>query len=306
MRLKLFRGFSLFFTIFIGIGAFVGGICMLIKPDGSILHMEGMLVYFKVLPFSDVLFKDYIFSGISLIIVNGITNLITFIYLLLNKKIGYILTPIFGFTLMLWICIQFYMFPKNILDTLYFIFGILQLLCGYIALVSLNQENFKFNELDYPYINNTSDTLVIYFSRMKYTKKIAYEIANEAKCSIYEITTPERTNGTLGFWWCGRFGMHKWKMDINLDIDINKFSKIIIVTPIWVFRMCSPIRTFIIDNKDILNTKDVSIIFNHFNPWLPKKAISEVKSYININNITSFTTMLSHTFKKKNNCLSKS
>ena len=39
------------------------------------------------------------------------------------------------------------------------------------------QENFNFDENDYK-INKNSNTLVIYFSRMVYTKKIAYEIAN--------------------------------------------------------------------------------------------------------------------------------
>ena len=70
MKLKVHKGILLFFTLFVGIGAFVGGICMLIKPDGSILRMENMLPYFEILPFSEVLFQDYIFSGIMLIFVD--------------------------------------------------------------------------------------------------------------------------------------------------------------------------------------------------------------------------------------------
>ena len=53
MRGKIFKGLILFWCAFIGIGAFVGGISMLIKPDGSILHMEQMIPYFQVLPFAD-------------------------------------------------------------------------------------------------------------------------------------------------------------------------------------------------------------------------------------------------------------
>lgn len=33
MRFKIFRVLLLVMTIFVGVGAFVGGICMLIKPD---------------------------------------------------------------------------------------------------------------------------------------------------------------------------------------------------------------------------------------------------------------------------------
>ena len=90
-RAKVFKILILILTAFIGIGAYVGGICMEIKPDGRLLHMEAMLPYFKVLPFSDILFQDYIFSGIALIIVNGISNTIAFILILLNKKTGYVL-----------------------------------------------------------------------------------------------------------------------------------------------------------------------------------------------------------------------
>lgn len=48
------------------------------------LQMEFMLPYFEVLPFSEILFKNYTFSGICLLIVNGITNLIA-AYLLIKK-----------------------------------------------------------------------------------------------------------------------------------------------------------------------------------------------------------------------------
>ncbi len=298
MRLKITRVLLLFWTIFIGVGAYVGGICMLIKPDGSLLQMQAMLPYFQVLPFSDILFQDYIFSGIMLIIVNGISNTIATYFLFRNKKIGYILGTIFGFTLILWIIIQLIIFPPNLLDTLYFIFGILQFITGYIALVSYNQEYFIFNKEDYCNIKTESDTLVVYFSRKKYTKKIAYQKANELESEILEITTNERTEGDLGFWWCGRFGMHNWKMDINeKNINLDKYKNIIIVTPIWVFKMASPIRDFVDFYKEKLSTKNITVIFNHFNPWLPKGAIKEIKNYIPVNNIESKTTMLGHIFK---------
>ena len=299
MRLKVFKTLLLIWTIFIGIGALVGGTCMLIKPDGSRLHMENMLPYFSVLPFSDVLFQDYVFSGIMLIIVNGLTNITAFVLVLLKKRIGYILGTIFGFTLMLWIIIQFVIFPPNLLDTFYFIFGCLQLVCGYVALVSFNQATFKFNEEDYQNINKASDTLVVYFSRMKFTKKIAYEAADREGAYIQELKTKERTEGTLGFWWCGRFGMHKWPMKTSpLDVDINKYKKIILVTPIWVFKMSAPMRDFVSKNQDVLKNKEVKAIFNHFNPWLPKGAINEVKKYADVVEVESKTTMLGHTFKR--------
>ena len=300
MRFKVFKILILVWTAFISLGAFYGGICMLIKPDGSLLSMQAMLPYFEVLPFSEILFQDYFFSGIALIIVNGISNMIAFILILLNKRIGYVLGAIFGFTLMLWIIIQFVIFPMNALDIIYFTCGCLQLVCGFVALVSYNQKFFKFDEQDYKNINKNSKTLVVYFSRMKFTKKIAYIKANEECANIIEIKTKERTEGTLGFWWCGRFGMHHWPMEsLPIEEDLNKYEKVIIVTPIWVFKMCCPIRDFIIKNQSTLQNKEVEIIFNHFNPWLPSGAIKEIEKYVKVSKVESKTTMLGHTFRTK-------
>ena len=86
---------------------------MLLDPSGRALGMDAMLPYFQVLPFADVLFRDLTFSGWALLIVNGLTNLTAAGLLLAEKRAGVTLGGLFGVTLMLWICIQFYMFPPN-------------------------------------------------------------------------------------------------------------------------------------------------------------------------------------------------
>ena len=134
------RRWLIFWTLFIGLGAVVGGVSMIVDPSGKILQMDAMLPYFRVLPFADVLFRDYLFSGFALLIVNGATNLTAAVLLLRKKKLGVLLGGIFGVTLMLWICIQFYMFPLNFMSTIYFIFGLCQALTGYIAWRLLQKE----------------------------------------------------------------------------------------------------------------------------------------------------------------------
>lgn len=80
---------------------------------------------------------------------------------------------------------------------------------------------------------------------MGYTKKIAYRIANEEKTYIYSLKTLEKIDGNLGFWWCGRFGLHKWEMKIvDVQIDFNEIKEITICTPIWFFNISAPIRCF--------------------------------------------------------------
>ncbi|MDY3726135.1 MAG: hypothetical protein SOZ75_04690 [Candidatus Enterosoma sp.] len=300
MRFKVFRALLLAVSLFVGIGAFFGGVCMLIKPDGSLVFLDGMLPYFQVLPFAEVLFQDYVFSGIMLIIINGVSNALASVLILRNKRSGYVLGTIFGLTLMLWITIQFVIFPFFIIDLVYFLFGVFQMIFGYVALVSYNQVYFSFSEEDYKEIANDSDTLVVFFSRKKFTKKIAYERANQLKAEVLELQTKERTEGDLGFWWCGRFAMHRWRMEtLPLTKDLSKYNKIIVVTPIWVFKMCAPVRDFLYRYQDEIKEKEISVIFNHFNPWLPKGAIQEVKSIVPLKRVESITTCLSHSFSIK-------
>ena len=63
-RYNTARCFLIFRTLFIGIGAVSGSVMMFIDPSGKIMGMDGMLPYFKVLPFSDILFKDLFFRGL--------------------------------------------------------------------------------------------------------------------------------------------------------------------------------------------------------------------------------------------------
>ena len=139
-RFEPARKWLIFWTLFIGIGAVAGGLSMIIDPSGKALHMDGMLPYFQKLPFADVLFRDFLFSGFALLIVNGLTNLTAAVLLFRKKKIGVILGGIFGVTLMLWICIQFYMFPLNFMSSIYFIFGLCQAVTGYAAWKRLARE----------------------------------------------------------------------------------------------------------------------------------------------------------------------
>ncbi len=263
MRYKRTKKILLFWCLFIGVGALLGGITMLIDPTGKLMKMDEMLPYFQVLPFSNILFQNFIFSGISLLIVNGFSNLTAAYLLIKNKESGIILGTIFGFTLMLWITIQFIIFPMNVLSTSYFIFGLMQLIIGYITYVFYTQEQFEFNINNYPNINKNNKILVVYFSRMGYTKKIAYDEANKIGAEIIELKAKEKTENTLGFWWCGRFGMHKWRMKIeDIGIKLDRYDRVIIVSPIWVFNICAPIREFCYKYaKDINN---VEYIFTHF------------------------------------------
>ena len=280
-RFETARKWLLFWTLFIGIGAVGGAACMLAAPDGSLLGMDGMLPYFQKLPFADVVFQDFLFSGFALLIVNGLTNLTAAGLLLARKKIGIVLGGVFVVTLMLWICIQFYMFPLNVMSTLYFIFGLAQACTGYAAWVFYQQEQFTVRPEDYPNVGSNPRRLVVYFSRMGYGKKLALEEANRTGAELYEIRSTERTQGTLGFWWCGRYGMHHWAMPIEpISVDLTAYDHVTICSPIWVFALAAPVRAFC--QAAAGQVKEVDYILVHHNNSPYENAAQEMDALLGL------------------------
>ena len=121
----------------------------------------------------------------------------------------------------------------------------MQAATGYAAWVFLKQESFSFNEEDYKNVGTNKNRLVVYFSRMGYVRKAAYEEADRTGAEIFEVRSTELTEGTLGFWWCGRFGMHKWAMPIEDELpDFSKYGHVTVCSPIWVFSLAAPMRSF--------------------------------------------------------------
>lgn len=288
-RYRIARRFLIFWTLFIGIGAVGGAVMMLTDTSGRSMGMNAMLPYFQKLPFAEYVFQDFLFSGIALLIVNGITNLTAVFLLFKNKKAGIYCGGIFGVTLMLWICIQFYMFPPNFMSTIYFIFGFLQAVTGYAAWVFYTQEKFSVDESRYKNIGTNKNRLVVYFSRMGYVKTKALEEADRTGAMLYEVKATELTKGTKGFWWCGRYGMHRWEMPIEpITVDLSKFDHVTVCSPIWVFNLAAPMRSFCKQAHGKI--KETDYILVHHNKSDYKNAAEEMDGLLEIKHtkLTSF------------------
>ncbi len=264
-RYQTARGFLLFWCLFIGVGAVAGAVGMLVAPDGSALGMQTMLPCFQVLPFADVLFQDFVFPGIALLCVNGLPNLLAAALMLGKKRAGVTLGGILGITLMLWICIQFFIFEFNFMSTSYFVFGALQAATGYAAHVFDKQERFVCDLSSYPNIGSDPKLLVVFFSRMGYARKLAYEEANATGACVYEIKATERTDGTAGFWWCGRYGMHGWDMPIApCPLALSSYEKVTVVSPVWVFGLAAPVKSFCKAARGNIKRADI-VLVHHMN-----------------------------------------
>ena len=131
MNLKYIILLSKFWALFIGIGAVLGSAMMFIDPSGGIWGMTPMLPDLQKLPFPDIFFQNFIFPGIALLLANGATNIISFIFICKKHRLAPLSVILCGVILMLWITIQFCIFKMNFMSILYFIFGVLQVCTGY-------------------------------------------------------------------------------------------------------------------------------------------------------------------------------
>lgn len=269
-RYKIANCISCILAFLVSFAALYGALLMLVDPSGKLLGMEKMLPLFSVLPLSKYLYQNYIFPGIALFLIICVPNLICGISLLKKKSSG-IFPLVMGIVLSLWITIQFIIFPTNALDNFTFGYAFVQLIFGYMTFVFYRQVNMKRVTIEnYPQKGNSA---VVYFSRLGYTENIAYEIARKNGSSLIKVETKERTEGTLGFWWCGRSGLIKESMEIT-PVNLSSYDSVTVCTPIWVFTVSSPIRALLEENKGKI--KKLVLVMNHFQPCLYKKLAKKI------------------------------
>lgn len=124
--MKLLRNLLIFWTFFIGIGAVLGMLMMFISPTGEMWGMEPILPMLQVLPWSEIFFTNFIFSGIVLFCVNGATQLSAAVLLLRKNRYAYLCTLVCGVILMAWCILEWVLFGFNFLTNLYFVFGLVE------------------------------------------------------------------------------------------------------------------------------------------------------------------------------------
>lgn len=95
--------------------------------------------------------------------------------------------------------------------------------------------------------------LVIFYSRTGATKKVAKTIADLLQCDIEEIFDIKDRGGAMGYLMAGRDATLKNLTTIKETVeDPSLYDLTIIGTPVWAFTMATPIRTYIVGNKEKL------------------------------------------------------
>lgn len=98
---------------------------------------------------------------------------------------------------------------------------------------------------------------------------------------LYEIRSTERTSGTRGFWWCGRYGVHRWDMPIApVDADLSAYEHVTICAPIWVFALAAPVRSFC--RATHVKIRSVDYILVHHTKGTYESAAAEMDELLGI------------------------
>ncbi len=110
-------------------------------------------------------------------------------------------------------------------------------------------------------MRNIKKNLVVYYSLTGNTKKIALEIAKRLNADVDEIKDEKERKSIMGFIKSGYEAVLKKTPKIRYKMNSGKYSHVIIGTPTWAQNISSPIRTYLIENKEKI--KEVSFFATH-------------------------------------------
>lgn len=127
---------------FIGLGAYLGGAVMFLSPNGAVLGLDAILPHMQILPFAELLFRDFTFSAIMLILVNGVCNTVAVVGLATKRGYGVICSLLAAVMLLCWLGVQWVVFAINPLTTIYTVLGIIQLSLSW-SLIKCNRKNIE-------------------------------------------------------------------------------------------------------------------------------------------------------------------
>jgi len=95
--------------------------------------------------------------------------------------------------------------------------------------------------------------LLVYYSRTGHTRTIAEELSKELQCDTEEIIDTVNRSGPGGFLTSGKQATKRELTKIEpAKKDPSQYDIVIIGTPVWALTMSTPVRTYIVENKNKL------------------------------------------------------
>jgi flavodoxin len=96
-------------------------------------------------------------------------------------------------------------------------------------------------------------TLVVFFSRTGYTRRIADDIATAVGADVENLREPAARSGIFGYFRSAREALRATAVELlPATFDPRDYNQIVLGTPVWASHVCSPIRAYIATHKDAL------------------------------------------------------
>lgn len=156
-----------------------------------------------------------------------------------------------------------------------------------VIITSIEKSQFDKNSgiLSKSELSKQSDVAVIYFSRSGNTAIMANKIAEMFDAELINIAAPKYEIGLKGL---ANAAMSFQDHEVEIapqTIDLAKYRKIYLGSPIWFYRPSPPIWKFAENNR--FDGKDV-VFFNSYNSNYGQDYIDEFKSLVMKNGAKSF------------------
>jgi hypothetical protein len=130
---KAARGFLIVVSILNGVAGLVCGALFVAAPDGRVVQAGALLPVIQGLPLASVLFQDFLWIGVAMLLVLGLPNSLAAVMLLRKSESQYVATLVAGVLLVLWCGFEL-MFMLNVPAAGYFVVGLISVLCSILLL----------------------------------------------------------------------------------------------------------------------------------------------------------------------------
>jgi len=104
--------------------------------------------------------------------------------------------------------------------------------------------------------------LIVYYTRTGQTKVVAETIRAILQCDVEELADTQKRSGLFGYMRAGRQTMKKELTVLKpLAKDPSQYDVVVVGTPVWVYNLSVPVRTYLEQNKDKI--KKLAIFCTH-------------------------------------------
>lgn len=127
-------------------------------------------------------------------------------------------------------------------------------------------------------------TLIVYYSLEGFTKKWAEKIAERSGADLLAIHPVKEypSSGAKKFLWGGKSALMGEKPRLQPYIfNAEKYGRVIIAYPVWASSVTPPIRSFIEENTDKLEGKEIGSITTYMGGGADK-SIKKLTKYLGV------------------------